>query len=123
MSQEVKHLFRKKPERELVESLLHSLHFSGLNDTRLFYKDELMIDEFEEQMPLLEPYYLPCKAKLFLINLTNAKVITILRHLLRANGYKLRVYEKVHAGKKQIQYQFEREIWEDLSSSLLVAFT
>jgi hypothetical protein len=123
MSQEIKHLFRKKPSLELVNDILVALRFNGLNDTRLFTKTDISVEAFEEFLPQLEPYYLPCKAKLFLRDFDNNKAITVLRHLLRAHGYKLHAYEKVHQGSKLTYYQFERERLEDLSGSLCVAFT
>jgi hypothetical protein len=122
MSQEVKHLFRKKPTVELVEEILRSQRFTGFGDSRLFQKDDIDLGIFEEWLPILEPYYLPCKAKLFLHNFNAQKAITVIRHLLRANGYKLRTYEKVNKGRKQTYYQLEQETWMDLSGSLLVAF-
>jgi hypothetical protein len=123
MSQEIKHLFRKKPSLEVVNDILKSLNFTGLGDARLFHKGDMPIEAFDEWLPVLEPYYLPCKAKLFLYNFNENKAVTVLRHLLRAHGYKLRTYEKVHQGVKQTMYQFEREVWEDLSGSLFVDFT
>jgi hypothetical protein len=122
MSQEIKHLFRKKPSLELVLDILKSLHFTGLDDGRLFQKNDISVSTFEEWLPQLEPFYLPCKSKLFLHNFTAQKAITVLRHLLRAHGYKLRAYEKVHQGVKQTLYQIEREIWEDLSGCMDVNF-
>jgi hypothetical protein len=122
MGQEIKHLFRKKPTPELVSDILKSLHFTGLEDGRLFHKSDIPISAFEEWLPLLEPYYLPCKAKLFLHNFTSNKAITVLRHLLRSHGYKLRAYEKVHQGVKQTLYQIEREVWGDLSGCMDVNF-
>ena len=122
MSQEIKHLFRKKPDIELVNDILKSLKFSGVNDARLFHKKDISLEAFEEYLPLLYPFYLPCKAKLFLKDFNSNKAITVLRHILRAHGYRLRAYEKVIQNKKQTLYQMEREFYEDLSGSLLVAF-
>lgn len=111
MSQEIKHLFRKKPTLELVEQILQALHFTGLDDGRTFQKTDMDVTAFEELLPLLEPYYLPCKAKLFLYDFSQAKAITVIRHLLRSQGYKLRAYEKVSQGVKQTLYQIERDAW------------
>jgi hypothetical protein len=122
MSQEIRHLFRKKPTVELVDDIFKSLHFSGISDARLFHKSDISVDIFEDWLPLLEPFYLPCKAKLFLYDFNSTKAITVLRHLLRAHGYKLRAYEKVHQGVKQTLYQIEREVWEDLSGCMDVKF-
>jgi len=123
MSQEIKHLFRKKPTIELVSNILQALKFSGLSDARLFNKTDIDLIIFEQWLPELEPFYLPCKAKLFLHSFTHDRAITVLRHLLRAHGYKLRAYEKVHQGAKQTLYQLEREVWIDLSGSMNVEFS
>jgi hypothetical protein len=122
MSQESKHLFRKKPTVEVVETILHAIHFTGFEDARMFQKVDLDITAFEEVLPLVEPFYLPCKAKLFLHVFSPEKAITVLRHLLRVHGYKLRAHEKVHRGIKQTLYQIEREVWTDLSGSMNVTF-
>jgi hypothetical protein len=123
MSQEIKHLFRKKPSLELVHDILTSLHFIGVTDARIFSKHDIPLQAFEEWLPILEPFYLPCKAKLFLHEFSHQKALTVLRHLLRTHGFKLRAYEKVNQGAKQTLYQIEREVWEDLSGSLSVDFT
>ena len=123
MRQEIKHLFRKKPTLELVSAILQALKFSGLSDARLFSKTDIDIATFEVWLPELEPFYLPCKAILFLHTFTHDRAITVLRHLLRAHGYKLRAYEKVHQGAKQTLYQMEREVWTDLSGSMNVDFS
>lgn len=122
MSQEIKHLFRKRPMLELVEQILQALHFTGLEDGRAFQKSDIDVAAFEELLPLLEPYYLPCKAKLFLYEFSQAKAITVIRHLLRAQGYKLRAYEKVSQGVKQTLYQIERDTFAPLMGSMDVSF-
>jgi len=122
MSQEIKHLFRKRPTLELVEQILQALHFTGMEDGRTFQKVDVDLAAFEEMLPLLEPYYLPCKAKLFLYDFTQAKAITVIRHLLRAQGYKLHAHEKVSQGVKKTLYQIEREAWAPLAGSMDVSF-
>lgn len=122
MSQEIKHLFRKKPTAELIHDILKALRFTGISDARLFQKHDIPVGIFEEWLPELEPYYLPCKAKLFLYDFNPNKAVTVLRHLLRSQGYKLRSYEKVQAGVKQTMYQIEREVWGDLSGCMDVNF-
>jgi hypothetical protein len=122
MNQEIKHLFRKKPTIDIVNDLLKAIHFTGLSDARLFAKHDIPVDLFEDFLPVLEPFYLPCKAKVFLHDFNQNKAITVLRHLLRAHGYKLRAYEKVNQGVKQTLYQFEREVWGDLSGCMDVKF-
>jgi len=123
MSQEIKHLFRKKPTLELVTDILKSLHFTGIDDGKLFHKSDISLSIFEEWLPLLEPFYLPCKSKIFLHEFDSNKAITVLRHLLRAHGHRLHAYEKVHQGIKQTLYQIERETWEEMNGSMFVDFT
>ena len=109
MSQEIKHLFRKKPSLELVNDILVSLRFTGLNDTRLFTKADISVEVFEESLPQLEPYYLPCKAARFLHRglLGPQDCITILRHIVRPHGYELATVERTYNGKKQPLYQIQ----------------
>ena len=125
-STEIKHLFRKKPEFEFVSELLVELGFTnGLNDTRPFNKHDISLSVFEEWFPLIEPYYLPCKAVVFLQECNPTKVITILRHLIRVHGYKLSAQEKIQNGAKQTIYHIEsveRTGFDDLSGNVVVKF-
>lgn len=121
----VKYLFRETPPVEIVYGLLKSLHFTGIKDPKIFHKTDLPLELFEDWLPVLEPYYYPCKAKLFLRKFSHDKGVTVLRHILRTQGYKLQAYEKVVQGVKQTMYQIQQEVWkvEDLSGSLHVEFT
>ena len=53
---------------------------------------------------LLEEYYLPCKKKVYLDNLTLKKCITILRQLVKLYDYILKSNEKYIKGEKIIIY-------------------
>lgn len=103
----IPHLFRTTPTAEVVRDILKALRFSGIEDRRLFTKSDIDCAKFEEWLPLLEPYYIPCKAQQFIHDFSSAKAITVLRHLLRTQGYKLHAYEKVYQGVKQTHYQIE----------------
>lgn len=120
----VKYLFRESPPNEIIHDILKSQNFTGIKDPKIFHKTDLSIEQFEEWLPILEPYYYPCKAKLFLRRFTHDKAVTVLRHILRTQGYKLQAYEKVMQGVKQTVYQIQQEVWrvEDLSGSLHVEF-
>ena len=81
MSSSYKKLFRKEPPKELVEQILRSIGLLGLHDLRWFTKEELILETNEEWLPLLYPFYLPCKAKRFLDDGFDAnRLITIMRH-------------------------------------------
>jgi hypothetical protein len=121
-----KKLFRSLPPKELVESILRGSGLLGLHDLRWFSKDELKTAEQEEWLPLLYPYYLPCKAKRFLHEtLDNSRLITILRHILRPHGYDLSVQERLYRDQKQSLYQIQPiHSFRDLSGvSLEVDFS
>jgi hypothetical protein len=126
MAHPQKKLFRVLPPKDLVDSVLRSTGLLGLHDLRWFSKEELKLTGQEEWIPLLYPYYLPCKAKRFLHTmLDNARMITILRHILRPHGYDLHVQERLYRDQKQSLYQIQPiHSFKDLSGvSLEVEFS
>jgi hypothetical protein len=115
-----KRLFRKVPSREFVDDILVHLKLQGLTDKRWFTRDELNLDGIDEWLPLLEPYYLPCKAKRFLNDMDSSRVITILRHILHPIGFELRTQEKMYKMQKTTMYQlYSEEVVRDLSANQL----
>jgi hypothetical protein len=101
-------LFREKPPIELVGHILRHMGFeNGILDSRSFTKDDLKEETAEEWLPMLEPYYLPCKAKRFLEYLTRDKYVTIIRHLLRIHNFDLRTQERLVGGVKRTHYRIE----------------
>jgi hypothetical protein len=112
-------IFRKFPEKSLVEEILVKLNFLGFHDTKYFSKQDISDREFEEVCILIESYYIPCKAKKFL-NVNNK--ITVLRQLLHCVGYTLESQEKVFNSKKTIVYTIKKTILDDLSGNYIVSF-
>lgn len=100
-------VFRECPPQELLELLLKStLNLQNLKDSTWFSKSSINIQSMNELFPLLEPYYMPCKARQFLYApLTRARAITILRQLLTVCGYELTAQEKTCGGVKGMWYQ------------------
>jgi hypothetical protein len=79
---------------------------NGLDDKRWFPKEDLPLEPLEIWLPLLEPYYIPCKAKRYLHgDMNQSNIITVLRHLLKAHDIELKTQEKVIHGKKTTLYQ------------------
>jgi hypothetical protein len=117
-----KRLFRKIPSEEFVIEILEHLKLQGLQEKRWFTKDELFIDTVDEWLPLLEPYYIPCKAKRFLLNVNSSRVITILRHILHPIGYDLRTQERMYKLQKTTMYQLymTKEGIIDLSANEMI---
>lgn len=105
---EKKGVFRQEPPLELIESILQHLRFTGIQDVHWFTKDELPLQTLELWLPLLEPYYLPCKAKRFLMRtMDSGKVITVLRHILEVIGSELKTCERMVGGHKKTFYQIQ----------------
>ena len=103
-----KKLFRKEPPKELVDSILRASGLLGMIDLRWFTRDELVLTGYDEWLPTLEPYYLPCKASRFLHGeMDCAKLITIFRHILRPHGYDLHVQERLYREHKHTMYQIQ----------------
>lgn len=98
-------LFREQPPFEVVVSTLQELGFTGIADSKLFGSEDLNLSTLDVWAPILEPYYLPCKAKRYFNNLDARRVITLMRHLLPYHGFKLQTYERHHQGRKRTVYQ------------------
>ena len=60
---------------------------NDFSDTKLFTKENLQdlntVEKLNNHIERLREYYLPCKAKKYLVNLDEKKSITILRQLLK----------------------------------------
>ena len=99
-------LFRKKPPLDAVELILRSLKLTGLDDKHWFSKDDLPLDTLDDWLPVLEPYYLPCKAERYLQgDMTQGRIITVLRHILKEHNIEFKAQERVVNGKKTTLYQ------------------
>jgi len=102
-------LFRIIPDIEIVTSLLEIFGLSSLHDTNFFTKqtieDNQCIASLNDMKDILEPYYIPCKAKIYLINIDTKRCITILRQFLRVHGYTLISKERYIDGKKTSVYR------------------
>ncbi len=99
-------MFRRPPPLDIVEQVLRSLKFTGLYDKRWFVKEDLPTDTLDSWLPLVEPYYLPCKAQRFLEReMTPARIITVLRHICKANNIEVKVQERMLNGHKTTFYQ------------------
>ena len=98
-------LFRELPTFDILTIMLLELGFTGITDTKIFSASELKMDTADTWAPLLEPFYLPCKAKRYFDVLSNGRIITIMRHVLPFHGFRLQSYERQHLGKKRTVYQ------------------
>ena len=114
-------LFREYPPWETVTHILKLLNISTHFPTT-FQRSDLTFDRAPEAIMLLRPYYKPCKARQYLDNVSEQRWITILRHILMANGHEMKSQETTRNKKKAILYTIER-IAETTSENIVVEFS
>ena len=82
---------------------------NDFNDNNYFTKKTIsqlnIVDKMNNYKTKLSFYYIPCKSKLYLENITLPRTIVILRQLLRQYNYKLVSTEKYINKNKQLLYR------------------
>lgn len=96
---------------DLIKDILSCFHLDSLKDSSSFslkeIRDNKSLIDFTILIERLKPYYLPCKASVYLVNVTEARMITILRQILKIFGYKLVTTKKTVNKDKSIFYNIE----------------
>lgn len=103
-------LFRKIPPKNVVVHILNVFGLKDFDDQRYFSRKDLETLKCVEEMnntikPLLGEYYLPCKSRTYLNDLTSKNAITVLRQIVRLYDYNILSKEKYIKGDKFIIYQ------------------
>jgi len=105
-------LFRVLPDTEIIQRLLETVGLNSLQDNNYFTKETMKefntIDKFDGLRDRLETYYLPCKSKVYVKDITDKKCITILRQFIRVHGYTLISKERYINRKKLCVYRLIR---------------
>jgi hypothetical protein len=103
-------------------SLLNCFGLQSLENTKEFCKDDMIeiktIDKIEELIPDMILYYLPCKSKIYLKDITIKRCVTILSQFLRMYDYKLVRKERIVNRKKLIYYNIVSNRFNQLHISL-----
>lgn len=120
-------VFRQSPPLDLILQMLSCYSLRSLYDSTWFSKITIDVSGLELLIPLLEPYYLPCKSKQYLYNINPLRSITILRQILKVYNFSLTSTEKTIGNKKSTLYQIKPtstvlDISSNISSSLCVTF-
>lgn len=109
----INQLFVKQVDIEVVYELMGCYGLKGFHDKRLFCKNDLIrnktVEKINNMKSVLEPYYLPCKARLYLNSINEKRAITILKQIVRLYNYHLISKEKNHNNHKMIFYQLLSE--------------
>jgi hypothetical protein len=100
-------IFRTIPPWDVVTAFCEHIGIGSLFPCE-FHIDLLDISRYNEQMDLLQPYYHPHKASMFLlkdISNPSKQIIKILRQLLRMHDYDMKGHEVTRHNKKVILYK------------------
>ena len=105
----INQLFKKKPSKEFIEEILKLYGINDFDDSKQFTRKDLeklnLCDKLKEVANKFREYYLPCKLKNYLGNISIKKSITLLRQLLKLYFYNVKSNEKYIKGEKIIVYQ------------------
>jgi len=101
-------LFRKYIPDNVFYTILSKYGIKELNEKYLFTRQHLQnintLNNIVKLKPILEKYYLPCKARTYLNDLNYKNIITILRQILKTRSYTLKSIEKYQKGEKSTSY-------------------
>lgn len=110
----INQLFRKRVDVDTLQIVMECFGLHGLGDKKSFSKSDLMeigtVERIRALIPVLEEFYMPCKSKVYLENLTEKRAITILKQILRIHGYFLASSERNFNNQKVIFYRLMSEM-------------
>jgi hypothetical protein len=121
----INQLFTRVVDESAILVILSAFGINGLDDKHFFSKYDLVkigaVKKIHEMRLIFKSYYLPCKYKIYFENLNENRIITILKQVLRTNGYILNSKESNLNSKKHIYYQVMNE--NDMAKSHLMVKT
>ena len=90
----INQLFKEKPPIELIYRYCHLFGLSGIYDKKWFTKKDLINNQTVQKihdniLDDLKGFYIRCKARSYLTDIDETLAITILRQLLKTNGFKV----------------------------------
>jgi phage antirepressor YoqD-like protein len=107
-------LFKDKVSDDVLAKLLDAFGLKDINDDTVFTKQDLVtyktVDKVLAISEQLEQFYLPCKAKIYLDDITESKCITVLRQVLKLFQVKLISKQKYINQKKCTIYMIQKQV-------------
>lgn len=104
-------LFKKLPDMKTVIKIVELFGIKDLDPNYKFTINDLkknnILDNLKDINHILDDYYLKCKYDKYVVNLTEKKAITILRHFLKVIDYKVVSREKYSNNKKYLVYNIQ----------------
>lgn len=115
-----KHIFfRRKPDEDFLLRLLNCFGVTEFGQDVTFTKEDLAkidtVGRVQQIQEELRSYYIPCKARIYVADLTAQKCITILRQILRLHNIGLFSNQRMKDGVKRVHYTVA---WPDYPSRL-----
>ena len=105
----INQLFKNIPDRSFVIELINLYGIEDFDDNKYFTIKTLeklnTIQNLNSIKDKLNEYYIECKSKTYLTDITLKRCIVILRQFLRCHGYTLFSKEKFVKGEKQTIYK------------------
>lgn len=100
-------MFHKPVPEDIALSLFAHVGLKSLHDSNWFRRRdvELSMEKIVEDLPLIEPYYLPHKKFYVHREMTAPRVLCIFRHIAKCFGLKIELMEKGRYGEKQFYYR------------------
>lgn len=102
-------LFTEKPPKSLIFKMLKAIGFNNLEDKSELSVLDLINNGTKQHVinmiPELREYYIPCKAHIYLNNLSEKRCIAICRQLLRTIDYTFITREKYIMTRKYTMYK------------------
>lgn len=105
----VNQLFNDRPSFEVTLKLVRLFGLKDMKDqtefSTLFMNHNNTLTNFKVIEEEIAECYIPCKRKVYLSNITNKSLISILRQFLKTQDYDLSSNEKIINGKKYLVYK------------------
>jgi hypothetical protein len=101
-------VFKEIPNIDILNKLLQTIGIDTFKEEYSFRKKDFEKWETISKIVFLKDelskFYFPCKSKIYLDNIDEQKVVTILRQFLKALNYNLISKERYSNGEKYILY-------------------
>ena len=108
-------LFRENVSFDFLKKFIVNCFNIELNNSTYYsfskktISGKKIIDIINKNMEQLKKYYIKCKHKIYLEQLNEKKIITLLRQLLRVHDFDLKAKEKYENGKKYLLYTISKK--------------
>ena len=114
----INQLFRKRVDTDLLLDIARCFGLSTLNDRKSFCKQDLFkertVERLRPLLPTIEDHYLPCKARVYIDELTEKRAITMFKQMLRLHGHYLLSRERNVNNRKIVYYTLMNEMERDV---------